>query len=270
MDGKPLWIVQEMDCSAQPDKMELRNLSFQINAGDRVSILSKSSFERSLLLRTLGGLRPIRKGLLEIFGKRPAPLTHLDDWDQLLPRGVRKKFGMCLENEGLVSNVSVREGMELLFRFKSGHESSRNTAHVAAQVSETCELFQIQDIKERRPFSLSLSERRLAGIARAWVSKPKALLLEEPTRGLTENHRKVVYSVFSKILNDSDQTLVATTDDWLFAKQFCLRWIVIENGQIVFDGSRKDFFQSKNELITEVKSLRDLRVLIDNLLGEVA
>ncbi len=265
-----IWKLSGLGSAAGPGELEIQDANLEIKQGDRVAILCEKPSTRSLLLRILAGLRPVRIGSLEIFERKTRKLEFFEDWDQIFQRSVRQKLGVCLEIEGLVSNVSVREGMELLYRFKSGHESGRSRTQVAEQVQKTCDLFEISNIQEKRPFMLTTSERRLAGIARAWVSEPETLLLEEPTRGLNEKYRKILWRVFQNILSSPEQTLVASTDDWIFAHAFCTRWIVFENSRIVFDGKPSDFFKGKFEILNEVRELKELRGLLDGLLGEIA
>jgi len=248
----------------------LKDINLEIRTGERVALMGADHLARAQLLRVLVGLRLKRAGRLEVLGVEARDLPHYADWDQLLPQSVRRRIGVCLETEGLLNNVSVREGLELLFRFKYGDHNEKLRQGAAKIVTSTCEKFGLGKSVEKRPFLLTNAEKRLAGLARAFLAKPRVLVLENPSQSIGDFHRDKLYRALDHMAEQADRTLLISTEDWALAWKFCPRWVVLENSQIVFDGPAKDFLHSNNHLIDQLKSLSKFQDAFAALLEEVA
>src|SRR5690606_33275113 len=139
-----------------------------------------------ILLRTMCGLRPLREGRMFVLDHISDKESYMKDWDDLLPRSIRAKIGVSLEVDGLLINVSVQEGMEMLFRFRFGDHSVRLREGARKAVESLGAKFGISDIMGRRPVELTSSERKLGSLARSFLARPSMLLLEDPSHGVGE------------------------------------------------------------------------------------
>jgi ABC-type multidrug transport system ATPase subunit len=265
-----VWQAKNLVAAWGPREAEFRGVSFEISSGEKVALLSDKATTRTLLLRVLTGLQPRREGNLEILGYPVEVLPISADWEQIIPSTLRRRIGVCLENEGLLSNVTVREGLELLFRFKYGDHTEKLREGARKVVVSTAETFGILSVLDQRPNFLNSTERRLAGLARAYLSKPHVLAFESPTKGVSDKTRNDFYRIFESMVQDQSRTFLVATDDWVFARKFCDRWIVLESGDLIFDGKPDHFLKQKSHFTEEIKALATYSKTIDALIKEIA
>ncbi len=240
---------------------EIRDVGLLVHAGEKIALVGPEHGGRAMLFKVLAGLRPVRGGRLVTLGHELTEEPWWVDWDQLIPSTVRRKMGVLLDREGLLSNVSVREGLELLFRFKNGDSTRKHIEAARTMVDKLGHRFGITDCLDKRPTLLTAAERRLAGLARAFLSKPSVLLLENPTVGFGDLSRERLENVMTAMFAESARTIVVSTDNLRFARRFCPRWILVDEGGIVFDGPA-------TELIRDPDSTWGTR--IRQLVGEAA
>jgi ABC-type multidrug transport system ATPase subunit len=248
----------------------ISDINLKVRVGERVALMGYDNSGRAMLLRVLAGLRPVREGNLTILGHKVEPLPYYADWDQIVPRSLRRRIGCCLEVEGLLSNVSVREGLETLFRFKYGDHNEKLREGAMKIVSAICERFALGDAVDKRPFLLTSAERRLAGLARAFLSKPKLVVLENPSQNIGDSSRDRLWSALEYISSQPGRTLVISTDDWAVASHFCTRWIVMDNGTIAFDGDPRDFLKQGHPMVQQFKDIIKSHKSYEKLFEEVA
>lgn len=239
----------------------LRNVNLTIKSGDRVGLLGAPQSGKSLLLRCLVGLRPVRQGELHVFGQQMRQLSYWEDWENIMPQALRRRMGICLEVEGLLSNVTVREGLELLFRFKYGDHTAKLREGASKVVTFTCHRFGLEEALTKRPNMLTAAEKRLSGLARAYLSKPHVVVLENPSQSVGDLSKEILWKALDYVTEEKGRTMVIATEDWALALKYCSRWVVLDQGSIAFDGAPKDFFKTSHPL---VESYRRLRVLEKN------
>lgn len=243
-----VWSLRDVVAGHNEAEGCLRGVSLEIHAGEQVALMGTEHSGRGMLFRVLAGLRPSRGGSLSFFGHELVRLPYFADWDQILPPSLRRRLGVLLDRDGLLSNVSVREGMELLFRFKNGDHTAKHREGARLMVDKIGDRFRISDVLDKRPNLLSSSERRLAGMARAFLSKPSVVLLENPSQGFGDLDRDRLSDALDFIYSGGSRTLIISTDDVRLALKYCPRWIVCEQGRIVFDGPAREFLASPHEL----------------------
>ena len=247
MTERPIvWRLSRVTAGFNPAEGTVVDLDLTIHSGEQVAILGRSNSGRALLFRLLAGLRPIRGGVLSIFGHEMGPSPYYADWDALLPWSIRRRMGVLLDREGLLSNVSVREGLETLFRFKNGAHTAKHREGARLMVERIAERLDIAPLLESRPANLTLAERKLVGIARAFLSKPVAVLLEDPSMGFSDVSRNQLQRALEFIESGGSRTLILATEDLRLASRFCTRWIVMDEGKLLFDGSKEDFLKSSS------------------------
>lgn len=266
-----IWQARDLFSGFPGTEGSLHGVTCVINKGERVAVLSLNSMERSAFLRTLCGLRPIKGGSLNVLGADIKAQPFFTDWDQLMPQNIRRRIGVCLENEGLLANVSIREGMELLFRFKYGDHTEKLRSASQKVVQSTCEHFALGAVLDRRPVNLNVAERRLAGLARAFLSKPWVLALENPSLSIGDSHQTHLWNALEYMFLQAERSALIATDDWHLAAKFCPnRWIVIDAGKIDFDGSPREFLRSKHRLAENLRVAKLMRKQTESILEEAS
>lgn len=265
-----IWQAENLEAGWSDIEGRIFDVTLTIRAGERVALLGHEKSGRSLVLRALTGLRPIRSGFLKILEEEMQILPYFSDWDEILPPEKRRKMGVCLEREGLLSNVTAREGLELLFRFKYGDHNEKLREGAKRVVNQLAEKFGIPDVLDRRPHALTIAEKRLVGLARAFLSKPSILVLENPSEAVGNLNRRKILSAFEEICAQKERTLLLSTDDWPLASRFCERWIVMREGRVAYDGPQAQFIESNDDLARQIKHIMERNRIVEELMRKAS
>lgn len=255
--SKLLWAAENLALRGRDGK-SYSVPSIEIAAGERVALLGSNRSFRRALFRALAGLEAASTGTMCIDGETLAGRDQRHPWRDLLSKKLRRKIGVSLEKEGLLSNVSVRESLETLFRFKYGDHNQALVEGAQRVVDETAQRVGLSsEALERRPSDLGLLETRLASLCLAFLTKPVILLMENPTHGLNDRGWQALSETLDHILESPSRTLVLDTDDWQLARRHATRWIVFEQEAIVFDGLAEDFIAERSKtLLLELETER--------------
>jgi energy-coupling factor transport system ATP-binding protein len=105
-------------------------------------------------------------------------------------------------------------------------------------IDDTLKALDIYKLKNKNPRDLSGGEIQRVAIASILVLKPKILLLDEPTRGLDSKVKTMLGEILQE-LNKNGTTIILVTHDVDFAAEFCSRFLLMFNGEIVGDGNRE-------------------------------
>ena len=207
----------------------LRDVSFGINAGEIVSIIGANGAGKSTLMWTLVGLNKPKSGSITFNGRPVKPVPH-----KAVPSGM----ALVPERRRLFPNLTVRENLTL------GAYLRNDKAEIAKDEEYVFSLFPM--IKERLgqyAGTLSGGQQQMLAIARALMSRPKLLLLDEPSLGLAP---VVVKQVFDTIQEISRQgtTMLLVEQNALKALEISTRAYVLEVGRIVLEGTGKELLRN--------------------------
>lgn len=137
---------------------------------------------------------------------------------------------------------------------------------IKALVEEALRLVGIEkELWERSPLNLSGGQKRRVAIAGVLATNPDMIVLDEPTAGLDPQGSKQMMSLFESLNKDHNKTIVMVTHDMEHVLDYCEHVIVLEKGQIIFEGNTKSFFEKEGMLdsLDIVKPL--ILTLNDNL-----
>ncbi|NCN26149.1 ATP-binding cassette domain-containing protein [bacterium] len=249
MSDEIVWKLDNVRAGYSASEDRFEGVSFTIERGERVAFLGTAKSGRKLLMKVMCGLRPPRAGTMQIFDHTSGADAYYRDWDDLLPRRIKAKLGVALEVDGLLSNVSIREGYELLFRFRYGDHNERLQAAASKVVDGLCEQFSLNTIMHKRPVELSPSERKLACIARAFLARPRVLLLENPSENIGQLSQMKLWSMIDAVFENQERTIILSTEDFRLAWRHCPRWMVFDKGNLVFDGQKEDFIKTRHPVL---------------------
>ena len=180
----------------------LRGVSFDIHAGDYVSIMGPSGCGKSTLLNLLGCLDRPSSGRYSLGGD---DVSLLDDDALSAIRGAR--LGFIFQSYNLIQQLTVVENIEvpLYYQGRPEHESQALACELARRVG-------LADRLHHKPFELSGGQQQRVAIARALVNDPLVLLADEPTGNLDSASGVEILKVFDE-LNQQGKTIILVTHD---------------------------------------------------------
>ncbi|HKS14614.1 MAG TPA: urea ABC transporter ATP-binding subunit UrtE [Pseudomonas sp.] len=200
----------------------LRGLSFEAKVGEVTCLLGRNGVGKTTLLRCLMGLLPAREGSVHWEGRaittlKPQQRVHAGI--AYVPQG-REIFPRLTVEENLLMGLS---------RFKA-----RDAREVPAFIYE---LFPVlEQMKHRRGGDLSGGQQQQLAIGRALASRPRLLILDEPTEGIQPSVIKEIGAVIRKLAAQGDMAILLVEQFYDFAEELADQYLVMSRGEIVQRG----------------------------------
>ncbi len=205
----------------------VEGITFDVRRGETFGMLGPNGAGKTSTLRMMSGLSPVTSGELEIDG--------IDATSN--PRSIRDVIGVVSQHDGLDPDISVRDNLTVYgFYFGLDRDTARRRA------DEVLDFF---DLKTRGGDSvddLSGGMRRRLTIARAFVSRPRLVILDEPTTGLDPTSRNRVWEQLA-VLKNSGVTVVMSTHYMEEAAILCDRLVIMDEGRILAAGTPDELIQ---------------------------
>lgn len=200
----------------------IKDVSFQVHQGEIVTLIGANGAGKTTILHTISGLLRAQSGEI-IFKDQTVSST---EPHQLL------KMGMAHVPEGrrVFSQMSVLENLEL------GAYTRKNKKEIEENISKVFERFpRLKERKKQLAGTLSGGEQQMLAIGRALMSKPKLLLLDEPSMGLAPILVKEIFNIIQEI-NQTGTTILLVEQNAHMALSIAHRAYVLETGKIVMEG----------------------------------
>jgi branched-chain amino acid transport system ATP-binding protein len=207
----------------------LREISIDVPAGGVVAILGANGAGKTTLMKTIAGVLRPRSGTVSFLGEE---ITGLPS-HKIVGRGV----ALVPEGRAILSRMTVRENLEM------GAFTQRDAKKAARDMDRVMERFPV--LKERSGQlggSLSGGEQQMLAIARALMSAPKLLLLDEPTLGLAPLVVAHIFSIIREI-NAAGTTILLVEQNVKQALKVSSYAYVLETGKIALSGPSKELLQ---------------------------
>ncbi len=203
----------------------LTDISMTINQGEVVTLIGANGAGKTTTLRTITGLLEPKNGRVMYEGKEISGMaTH-----KLLPMGI----AMSPEGRGVFANLTVRENLEM------GAYIRKDKKGIADDMERGFTLFpRLKEREKQKAGTLSGGEQQMVAMARAMMSRPRLLLLDEPSLGLAP---LLVHTIFEAIDNIRSEgtTILLVEQNANAALHHSDRAYVLETGRIVMEGDSK-------------------------------
>jgi urea transport system ATP-binding protein len=201
----------------------LRGVSIEAHFGQVSCVLGRNGVGKSSLLRAVVGQQPISGGAITFDGKRI---------DAMAP-AARARAGIAYVPQGreIFAMLTVQENLETGFAPLPRKERSIP--------AELFDLFPIlKTMLSRRGGDLSGGQQQQLAIARALVTRPRLLVLDEPTEGIQPSIIKDIGCTISYLRGRGDMAILLVEQYFDFAKELADRWYVMERGEVSLSGTR--------------------------------
>jgi branched-chain amino acid transport system ATP-binding protein len=212
----------------------LKGLSITVNKGEIVTLIGSNGAGKSTTLRTISGLLKPRQGTVKLDGKRI---------DNTPPHDI-VQLGIAQSPEGrrIFPRLSVLENLEM-----GAYIHNSNSSEYRRDLKRVFELFpRLYERIEQKGGTLSGGEQQMLAIGRALMTRPRVMLLDEPSMGLAPVLVEQIFDIIKEI-NEQGMTVLLVEQNASLALAIAHRGYVIQSGEIVLEDEATRL--SKNEMV---------------------
>ena len=200
----------------------IKGISFEVNQGEIVTMIGANGAGKSTTMNTVAGLLKPRRGSI-VFEDKDIP--HMP-----ASKVVSLGLALCPEGRRVFQQMSVRENLEM-----GGY--TRQTSEIAPALEHVFELFpRLKERQRQVAGTLSGGEQQMLAMGRAMMSKPKLLMLDEPSMGLAPLLVEQIFDIILS-LNKAGTTILLVEQNAQMALSIADRAYVLETGNIFKEGS---------------------------------
>jgi energy-coupling factor transport system ATP-binding protein len=230
---KPVIEVERVGFRYDDGTVALKDVSFSIGRGEKVAIVGPNGSGKTTVSKHFVGLLRPTQGRVLIDGK---------DTRKSSTRDLSRRIGFVFQNpEHQFVRDSVRDEVAFSLRVLGLDE-----AEISRRVAHELEVFNLNGVEDRHPFSLSGGERRRLSVATMIIARPEVLILDEPTYGQDKSNTVRMMESLFEALSEEDSvagiTLVLVTHDMKLVAGYAERAIVMRQGSVAFDGATDRLF----------------------------
>ncbi|WP_223457468.1 MULTISPECIES: ABC transporter ATP-binding protein [unclassified Pseudomonas] len=208
----------------------LRGVSFEVNAGEVVTIVGANGVGKTTTLRSLCGIVTPSQGTIEFEGQR----IDGNRPDQIVDAGLT----LIPEGRQLFPFISVRDNL-LMGAYK---RSAR--AGYKKRLDDVLDLFpRVRERLDQNAGTLSGGEQQMVAIARGLMAEPKLLMFDEPSLGLSPLLVSQVFEIINKIL-ELGTTVLIVEQNIVHTLRIAHRGYVLENGEVVLSGTGQELLDN--------------------------
>ena len=198
----------------------LRGIDLQVHPGEITVLLGRNGVGKTTLIKALMGLIEPRSGSVHLNGQSLLGLKS--------EQRVRLGLGYVPQGREIFNRLTVEENLRMGMAVRPSSESLSN---------ELLNLFPVlKEMLHRRGGDLSGGQRQQLAIARALASKPKVLILDEPTEGIQPNIIKKIGEIIRQLAHENGIAILLCEQYYDFAESLADHYVVMDRGEVVASG----------------------------------
>ncbi len=206
----------------------LKSVSLQAKPGEVTAVLGRNGVGKTSLMRAITGRHPTSGGRIEWQGKDIAKLRS----DRRAQRGIAS----VPQGREIFPLLTVRENLE------TGFATLKRTDRQIPD--DVFNLFPVlRDMLKRRGGDLSGGQQQQLAIGRAMVTRPKLLVLDEPTEGIQPSIIKDIGRAIDFLRQQGDIAIILVEQYFEFARDLCDAYAVMDRGEVVLEGRRENMIE---------------------------
>ena len=227
-NGEPMLKVKDLNVSYGAIHA-IHDVSLEVNAGEIVSLIGANGAGKTTTLHTITGLKKASSGSVELEGHN------------LLTTEPSKIVGLGMahvpEGRRIFASMTVEENLEM------GAFTIRDKSQILADIENVYKHFpRLRERYKQAGGTLSGGEQQMLAIGRAMMSRPKIMLMDEPSMGLSPLLVGEIFEIIQE-LNRSGMTILLVEQNAKMALSIADRAYVLETGHVVMNGQAKDMLE---------------------------
>lgn len=223
----------------------LKNINLQIEKGTSTALVGPTGSGKTVMLRLIDLLEKPSSGTVYFEGANAneSNNTRLE---------VRRQIGMVFQKP-LAFKASVYDNIAYGLKIRGRKEN------MDGRIKELLEMIGLPGYENRNALKLSGGETQRLALARAMITEPRLLLLDEPTANLDPISKKKLEELILKINRESETTIIMTTHDLLQGQRLAENMVILYNGQILQSGTPDQIFRKpKNRFVADFVGIQNL------------
>ena len=209
----------------------LKNISLKIESGEVVTLIGANGAGKSTTLKAISGMEKPKSGEIKLNGKNIDSLN--------APDIVKLGISHIPEGRRVFTKMSVMENLEM------GAYTRDDKSEIKKDFEKVFSLFpRLLERKEQMAGTLSGGEQQMLAIGRGLMSRPKLLLLDEPSMGLAPIIVDEIFSII-KDINKTGTTVLLVEQNAYMALNVSDRAYIIRNGEIEMEGNSKEMMEDE-------------------------
>ncbi|AEH49413.1 methionine ABC transporter ATP-binding protein [Parageobacillus thermoglucosidasius] len=209
----------------------LKNINLTVEKGDIFGVIGFSGAGKSTLLRMVNLLEKPTSGQIFVDGQDLSKLSEKE------LRQAKKNIGMIFQHFNLLRSKTVFDNVAMPLKLRKTPKSV-----IEERVNELLRFVDLSDKANSYPNQLSGGQKQRVGIARALATNPSILLCDEPTSALDPQTTTSILQLLKRVNQEYDVTILIITHEMEVIKQICNRVAVMQNGEIIEEGTILDIF----------------------------
>jgi phospholipid/cholesterol/gamma-HCH transport system ATP-binding protein len=224
------------------DHEVLKNINLNLQKGENVVVLGRSGQGKSVMIKCVVGMIMPDEGSLKVFGSE---ITEMNE-DAL--KEARTKIGFLFQSGALYDSMTVRDNLAFALTRVLG---IKDDADIEKRSIESLEAVGLGEAIDKMPSDLSGGMRKRMALARTLIVNPEIILYDEPTTGLDTITSKEISQLMIDIQKKYKTSSIIITHDMQCARITGNRIVIINEGELIAEGSYKELENSKDDFVQQ-------------------
>ena len=226
-------------CKNFGDKVILRGVTFDVEAGQTTVVLGRSGTGKSVLLKLILRLIPLDSGHIFVDD------IDTSEFNESEMMAVRRKIGMLFQGSALFDSMNVYENVAYTLR----EHTDLSETEIGGRVKEKLAFVEMKDTEQLMPSELSGGMQKRIALARAMADNPDYIFFDEPTTGLDPITAQTINELIKRVQVQTGTTIIVVTHDLESATFVGQKLVLLKDGDVYFNGTPAEFSQSSNEFV---------------------